>query len=223
VSPLTSTGAATAGTTLNLGVTSTASQVIRDCGAFSGGGVFSPFTLQNTQVGSLQPYFGGCQTATATYQGVLAGEANISATFVPYLPGATNLNLSFAGISTSASFGAGLANANFFAPGIGPANTFRTLQVADVAPTGNINLARGCNNVSPTVTESATAYAARVSPASIVISIFQYNTATNSFAGAPGPASPASAAAVADLSGVTRLTPVFVCTNAPGTLAQPAI
>jgi hypothetical protein len=216
-------GQANAGTTLGLGVTGTATEVIRDCGAFSGGGVFTPFTITNTVVGNLAPFFGGCTTATATYRGVAAGTANIAAAFVPFLPGANQFVSQLSGTSSSA-LGAGLANLNFFAPGLqSGASTFRTLQVSDVAPSGNINLARGCNNVSPTVSEAASAYAARVSPASIVLSIFQYNTATNSFAGAPGPASPASAAAVADLTSVTRLTPVFVCVTGPGTLAQPAI
>jgi hypothetical protein len=215
-------GAANAGTTINLGVTSTASQVVRDCGAFSGGGTVSPFTISSPFVGNLDPYFGGCTTATATYRGVAAGTANISAAFIPFLPGASSLRSSLTGTTTSA-IGAGLAAVNFFAPGQGPASTFRTLQVADVAPSGNVQLARGCNNVSPTVSESVSAYAARVSPTSAVISIFQYNTATNSFAGAPGPSAPASAQAVADLASVTRLTPVFVCVSAPATLAQPAI
>jgi hypothetical protein len=62
---------------------------------------------------------------------------------------------------------------------------------------------------------------ARVTPASVVIATWQHNAATNTFAGAPGPASPASAAAVADLTSVTRLTPVFVCVTAAATLAQP--
>jgi hypothetical protein len=150
------------------------------------------------------------------------GTANIAATFIPFLPGATQFVSSLTG-STTSGVGAGLAALNFFQPGIGPSSTHRTLQVAGVATTGNVNLARGCNNVSPTVSESVTAYLARVTPSAAVISIFQYNTATNSFAGAPGPSAPASAQAVADLASVTRLTPVFVCVNAPAVLAQPAI
>jgi len=217
-------GQATGGTTLGAGVSSTASEVVRDCGAFSGGGTFSPFTITNTTVGNLAPYFGGCTTVTARYRGVVAGTANIAAAFIPFLPGANSFVSSLTG-TTSTALGAGLSNLNFFAPGVGPASTVRTLQVADVAPatTSTVNLARGCNNVSPTVSESVTAYLARVAPTAAVISIFQYNTATNSFAGAPGPSAPASAQAVADLTTVTRLTPVFVCVNAPAVLTQPAI
>jgi len=99
--------------------------------------------------------------------------------------------------------------------------TVTTLQVAGAVDTGAVQLVRGCNNVSPTVTEGAASYAARVTPAGAVNSIFEYQTATNTFRGAPGPSAPASAQAVADLQTVTRLRPVFICLNAAATLNQP--
>src|SRR5262249_54652040 len=117
--------------------------------------------------------------------------------------------------------GSGLAAINFFAPGIGPSVSVAVLQVAGVPPTGNVNLVRGCNNITPTVTESVAAHQARINPPNVVIATWQHNAATNAFAGAPGPASPASAAAVADLTTVTRLVPVFDCVTGPAVLQQP--
>jgi hypothetical protein len=76
--------------------------------------------------------------------------------------------------------------------------------------------ATGCNNVSPTVTEAAAAYAARVNPSSALIAIWEHQAATNTFRGY----SPASGAPN-DLRVVTRLKPVFVCVTGPSVLKQP--
>jgi hypothetical protein len=222
------------GTTLNTAVINTVSQVVRNCGSFGGGVLTGAYTFVGGPAADVAGYFGGCTTATATYEGVAPGEANIAVAFVPFLPGAVSQTNPLTGLSlaggaglgiNAASLAAGLRTVNFFAPGIGPAVTARTLQVAGAAPatTVTLNLVRGCNNVSPTISESVSAYIARVNPTSAVNSVFQYNAAQNSFAGAPGPNAPAGAAAVADLSNVTRLVPVFVCVSAPATLTQPAL
>jgi hypothetical protein len=81
---------------------------------------------------------------------------------------------------------------------------------------GDVQLARGCNNVSPTVSEAASAYAARVNPSGALVAIWEHQAATNTFRGW----SPA-AGAPNDLAAVTRLRPVFVCVSGPATLAQP--
>lgn len=219
---------ANAGVTLNTGVTNTANQVIKACGAFSGGasssGTAGTFGYTNP-TGALTPYFGGCNTATATYRGLVAGQTNIAATFIPFLPGAQGLLSVPFGFTSSTAFGVQLQSNNFFAPSTSPATVFRTLQVAGAAPatTQTINLVRGCNNVTPTVTESASAYAARVTATNAVIAVWEHQAANNTFRGAPGAAAPASAQAVADLASVTRLQPVFVCVNAAATLTQPVI
>ena len=46
-----------------------------------------------------------------------------------------------------------------FADGFQATQT-RVLEVIGAAPSGDINLVRGCNNVTPTVSESVSAYAA---------------------------------------------------------------
>jgi len=159
------------------------------------------------------------------YVGVQQGTAEIAALFIPDLPGATTGTL---GGAFNTILGGG--SPNFFntgTGGFGSLSSFiqRTIQVtaAPAATTQTLQLARGCNNITPTVTESVTAYIARVSPTSAVNSVFQFNTAANTFAGAPGPGAPAGAAAVADLAGVTRLTPVFVCVSQAATLTQPVV
>jgi hypothetical protein len=103
--------------------------------------------------------------------------------------------------------------------GFGQATSFastRALEVIGAAPVGDVQLARGCNNVSPTVSEAASAYAARVNPAGALVALWEHQAATNTFRGW----SPA-AGAPNDLAAVTRLRPVFVCTSGAATLAQP--
>ena len=75
---------------------------------------------------------------------------------------------------------------------------------------------RGCNNVTPTVTESVAAFAARVSPAGALVSIWEHQPGTTSFR-----AYSPQAGAPSDLTQVTRLRPVFVCVSSPATLNQP--
>jgi hypothetical protein len=194
------------------GFQTTANQTIVRCGFFPSTG--SPLTtavpvpttfpfggLSFSFSGPLAAFFGGCDSVSATYRGNNPGFANISATFVPDLPGAAP-NL------------AGLI-AGQFSGTFNPTDV-KALNVIGAAPSGNIQLARGCNNVSPTVTESAAAYAARVDPAGALVAIWEHQAATNTFRGF----SP-MAGAPNDLAGVTRLRPVFVCTSGAATLAQP--
>jgi hypothetical protein len=154
----------------------------------------------------LGSFFGGCTSVSATYQGNTPGTTNVTATFIPDLPGAFGSPLT--GLSPSVAALVGLF-------GVNP-STSRTLEVAGPAPSGAVALARGCNNVSPTVTESAAAYAARVTPAAALVAIWEHQAATNTFKGY----SP-QAGAPNDLAGVTRLRPVFVCVSAAANLDQP--
>jgi hypothetical protein len=184
------------------GFTTTANTTIVRCGFFP--------TLAIPGVGSspfaggqppLAQFFGGCEDARATYRGNNPGITSVSASFIPDLPGATGLL-------------SALPPANF--PQASTFTSNRALEVIGLAPVGDIQLARGCNNVSPTVTEAAAAYAARVNPSGALVAIWEHQAATNTFRGW----SPA-AGAPNDLQGVTRLRPVFVCTSGAATLAQP--
>src|SRR5262249_16588836 len=112
---------------------------------------------------------------------------------------------------------------NFFSPQVGPSITATTLQVAAPVSAASVNLVPGCNNITPTVTEGIEAYNNRIDPRDVVYSFWQFDTAGNRFLGAPGRATQGSGARpVADLNGVTRLIPVFVCVRLAATLSQPA-
>lgn len=216
-------GLSTLGTTTTPGVTNTVSAVastsdtvIVRCGTLAQSLAVGVAGTVQASVSGLAPFFGGCRTASVGYRGIVAGSANITATFVPDLPGAVNSgNLAGLGLTTAAF--TGFSSLNF--GGFSPSSITRQLQVLDAPVVGNINLVRGCNNVSPTVTESVSAFIARAQNTT-VISVFEYQAATNTFLGAPGPGAPAGAPG--DLAGVTRLRPVFICVTGPGTLNQPA-
>jgi hypothetical protein len=238
------------------GFVTTAQQTAVRCGFFPTTSL--PFSTVNTgsnvtsafPPGSpLSSFFGGCESASATYRGLAPGMTRITATFVPDLPGASGAGVPalpfgqpfltstpFLGLPSTVSpllgqfAGASQPSATAVLSVIGaaPAGTVPLASTAATTPTTaaaatvSIAAATGCNNVTPTVTEPAAQYAARVQPASVVIAVWEHQAATNSFLGAPGPSAPASAQAVADLTTVTRLRPVFVCVSAPGTLNQPA-
>jgi hypothetical protein len=194
------------------GFTGTAAQVIKRCGFFPTTGLpavgvpgLQPFGPVS---GPLANFFGGCDSADARYRGNIAGVAQVSATFIPDLPGAFGTNL--VGLNTNVSALLGLFS------GTGQPFQTRTLEVVAAAPSGAVALARGCNNVSPTVTEAASAYAARVTPAGALVAIWEHQAANNTFRGF----SP-MAGAPNDLPGVTRLRPVFVCVSAAANLDQP--
>lgn len=197
------------------GFTVTANQIVTRCGFFPTTGVpAAGFPGTGAALGS---YFGGCESNSATYRGNNPGVANISATFVPDLPGAYGAGGAFSTILPTATL-----NQNYTALlglfGIGQNPTaVRALEVTGAVPSGAVALARGCNNVSPTVTEAAAAYGARVAPQSALVAIWEHQAATNTFRGfSPQPGAPN------DLAGVTRLRPVFVCVNAAANLDQPA-
>jgi hypothetical protein len=190
-----------AGTTVGTAVFGTASQFTVRCGTLS------------DFAGSFNSFFGGCDTATANIRALLAGTAIVSAAFIPDLPGAVS-SVALGGAVTASTIGS-LTNFG----GLGVPVATEQLQVLDAPATGNITLVRGCNNVTPTVTEAVSAYIARVMGTQ-VFAIWEHQAATNTFLGAPGPGAPAGAPA--DLTTVTRLRPVFVCVNGPGSLNQPA-
>lgn len=192
------------------GFTASPNQVAVRCGFFPTTplpstttiGAFFPFP-------SLASFFGGCTSVRAQYLGVAPGAATVNAQFIPDLPGA------FANVQ-----GTGVApqlQALFGFVGATNITQTRTLEVVGVTPTGGVDLARGCNNVSPTVTEAAADYAKRVSPAGALVAIWEHQAATNTFRGW----SPA-AGAPSDLAQVTRLRPIFICVSGPARLDQPA-
>jgi hypothetical protein len=159
-------------------------------------------------------FFQGCDSAQAILLARAQGSSTISATFIPDLPGAFGAGALIGG---TANLDAAAALLGLFAPATGGLNTdAEVLLVIGEAPTGNVQLSRGCNNVSPTVTETAAAYAQRVDPAAALVAIWEHQAATNTFRGW----SP-QAGAPNDLSGVTRLRPVFVCVSSAATLNQP--
>jgi hypothetical protein len=191
------------------GFVATANQTVVRCGFFPTTG----FPVTNVTIptpsltGPLANFFGGCDSAAATYKGLNAGNANVNATFVPDLPGA--FGSTTVGLSPAVTPLLGLFS------NTQPTQT-RVLNVVAAPPSGTTALVRGCNNVTPTVSESATAYAARVTPAGALVAIWEHQAATNTFKGF----SP-QAGAPNDLSAVTRLKPVFVCVNAAASLDQP--
>lgn len=189
------------------GFTATAAQVVRRCGFFPTTGIVAGLNQIPSTIGGLSNFFGGCDTVSATYRGVLPGVTNITATFIPDLPGAFG---NATGVTAATAGLLGLFNSSSFA------TSQRVLEVVSAPLSGVVQLVRGCNNVSPTVTEAASAYAARVAPAGALVAIWEHQPATNTFRGF----SP-QAGAPNDLAGVTRLRPVFVCVNAAATLDQP--
>jgi len=189
------------------GFVATAAQVVRRCGFFpttniplSSGGI--PSTT-----GGLTNFFGGCDQVSAVYRGNLPGVVNVTSTFIPDLPGAFG---NASGVTAPTAAFLGLFSGGSFA------TSQRVLEVVAAPISGLVQLARGCNNVSPTVSEAATAYAARVAPAAALVAIWEHQAATNTFRGfSPLPAAPS------DLAAVTRLRPVFVCVSGAATLDQP--
>jgi len=197
------------------GFITTANQVVRRCGFFPTAGLpANPITgvpgLGSSLTGGpLNTFFGGCETATATLRGNAPGIANVAATFIPDLPGAFGSSLVGLGTQVTGLLG-------IFGNAVNPTSA-RVLEVVGPAASGAVQLARGCNNVSPTVSETAAAYGARVTPAAALVAIWEHQAATNTFRGF----SP-QAGAPNDLAGVTRLKPVFVCVSGAATLDQPA-
>jgi hypothetical protein len=220
--------ASTATPSSTAGFQTNANQAVVRCGFFPT--TTLPSAGFPSTTGGLANFFGGCETTQATYLGKVAGFTNISATFIPDLPGAYGNASGFIGSTAGIALPPGVAGVgnspSSVAASLGAlagqyANTgnptsIRALEVVGAAPVGDVQLARGCNNVSPTVTESSSAYAARVNPSAALVAIWEHQAATNTFRGW----SPA-AGAPNDLPGVTRLKPVFVCVSGPAALAQP--
>jgi hypothetical protein len=180
------------------GFTTTANQTATRCGIF---GV--------STAGPLGTFFGGCASASAQYRGNVPGVTGVTATFIADLPGSFGQST----VSTLAPNVTALLG--LFGPGFNAVSS-RALEVIGAAPSGVVQLARGCNNVSPTVTEDSAKYAARVTPSSALVAIWEHQAATNTFKGwSPQTGAPN------DLAGVTRLRPVFVCVSAAATLDQP--
>ncbi len=210
-SPITTPPAAAPSAT---GFTTSANQVSVRCGFFPTTPLPSVFGATATSPflpfpGSLAQFFGGCTSVRAEYIGVAPGAATVSAQFIPDLPGALG-SVPFTGVAAN-------VNPLFSLVGATNVTSTRVLEVTAATPSGKVDLARGCNNVSPTVTEAAADYAKRVSPSGALVAIWEHQAATNTFRGF----SP-QAGAPSDLAQVTRLRPVFICVSGPATLDQPA-
>lgn len=192
------------------GFTTSANQAAVRCGVFPGFGTAGAVAPNNS---GLATFFGGCDSASVQYQGVNPGTTNITATFIPDLPGAFGARNVGLGPTAAAVLGIFGTNTN-------ASTATRGLAVVAAGPatTGTVALARGCDNVSPTVSETAPNYAKRVDNQSALVAIWRYNAASNSFTGW----SP-MAGAPNDLSSVTFLQPVFVCVNAATSLTQPPV
>jgi hypothetical protein len=192
------------------GFTASPNQVAVRCGFFPTTPLPSATTIGAFfPVPSLSAFFGGCTSVRAEYMGVSPGAVTVNAQFIPDLPGAF-ANVPGTGVPPQ-------LQALFGFVGATNITVTRTLEVVGVTPTGGVDLARGCNNVSPTVTEAAADYAKRVSPAGALVAIWEHQAATNTFRGW----SPA-AGAPSDLAQVTRLRPIFICVSGPARLDQPA-
>jgi hypothetical protein len=153
-------------------------------------------------------FFGGCSDVAVQYRGNQVGTTDISATFVPDLPGA------FGGPVFPAA--PGNLQALLGAFGTFSTNTVaQTLQVVGASPVGTQRLVPGCNNVVAPANETVQQVAARVDPAAAVISIWKQVPGTTQFMGAAiGGNVPAG---VSNLTNVNALDAIFICVNAAAT------
>jgi len=159
-----------------------------------------------TGAGLLGDFFGGCDQVQANYIGNAVGSTVITATFAPLLPGA------FGGPGATA--GAAQAVFGFFGS-TGQNAVSQTLAVVGVGPATTQRLVPGCNNVVAPANETVAQVAARVDPATAVVSIWKQVPGTVQFQGAPvGGNVPAG---VANLSSVNALDAIFICVTAAAT------
>lgn len=156
--------------------------------------------------GLLADFFGGCDSVAVGYRGNAPGVTTITATFLADLPGA------FGQVGTNVGPNAGLL-ANF--SGLGTNSIARDLEVVGAGPATTQRLVPGCNNVVAPANETVQQVAARVDPASAVISIWKQVPGTTTFQGAAiGGNVPAG---VSNLASVNALDAIFVCVNAAAT------
>jgi hypothetical protein len=209
----------------------TQNQVVRRCGPVPTFTANAPFTgptvFQPNPTVPLASFFGGCTDVSAMYRGLAQGVTNIAATFVPDLPGAFGLGFTGVGptpgtipvpASTTVSLPPNVAAlVGLFSNAVNPTGVSGLSVVGPPPPTAIVvNLVRGCNNITPTITEPAPDYARRITPAGVLVALWEHQAATNTFRGfSPMPGAPN------DLPGVTRLVPIFACVTAPATLSQP--
>jgi hypothetical protein len=161
----------------------------------------------------LGDFFGGCDSVSVKYRGVAPGSTNITATFLPDLPGA------FGGPEVrgvAGGLGTGAGNIQALLGGFTITNSItRQLEVVGVGPATTQRLVPGCNNVVAPANETVQQVAARVDPTSAVISIWKQVPGTTQFTGAAiGGNVPAG---VSNLTNVTALDAIFICVNAAAT------
>lgn len=200
------------GVTTGSAVAATAQQVVVRCGSLS-----NVAGALETGSGTFASFFNGCQTATAVYRGIAIGTSDITATFIPDLPGALS------GLGGVSGLGA-LISATTVDPVFGlqvPSRTV-TLQVLGATPANTDRLVSGCNNVVARGGETPAAVAARVDPASAAISVWQQVAGTTQFRGAAiGGNVPASVSNLETIMG-TGPQAVFICVNAAATYTRPS-
>jgi hypothetical protein len=169
---------------------------------------------------SLPTFFGGCTEASVQYRGNLQGFSTITATFVADLPGAfggaLGLPQAVNNLVLQPSI-PGNVQALVNSLGINAVNNRQAvLEVVGIAVTTQ-RLVPGCNNVVAPASETVAQVIARVDPSSAVVSVFKQVPGTTQFQGAPGPASGAVPAGVANLTNVNALDAIFICVNAAAT------
>jgi hypothetical protein len=140
---------------------------------------------------------------------VSPGTTTFTATFYPDLPGAFGTGGSgLTGLTTGQSV---LITTVFSGP---PPTTSGTLDVQG-APVGTVQLSKGCNNVTPTVSERAAGYVNRVT-GTLPVTSWQQQAEGLGFSGfSPLPGAPNN------LTNVESLRPVWVCVGDATVLAQP--
>jgi hypothetical protein len=192
----TGTSAGGATTVATAGTTATSSRATVRCGGQTAAVVG----------GLLGDFFGGCDSVAVGYRGIAAGSTQISATFISDLPNA------FGATGTAVGNLQGLLTAF---NSIATNTVARNLEVVGAGPATTQRLVAGCNNVVAPANETVAQVAARVDPASAVISVWKQVPGTTQFQGAPVGGNVPSG--VANLSSVNALDAIFICVNAAAT------
>jgi hypothetical protein len=156
--------------------------------------------------GLLADFFGGCDSVQVAYRGNAPGVSTITATFLSDLPNA---------FGTTGAVAGNLQGLLTAFNSIATNSIARDLEVVGAGPATTQRLVAGCNNVVAPANETVAQVAARVDPASAVISIWKQVPGTTQFQGAPVGGNVPSG--VANLSSVNALDAIFVCVNAAAT------
>ena len=194
-------------------------QTVRRCGLFptatrSAGSLPSTTGSPSFPTAPLTNFFGGCDSVVVTLRNENPGVAVVTATFVPDLPGGSGSAAAFGStvsIGTSTQASQNLAALLGLGQGAINPSGRATLQVLAAPLSNTLTLTRGCTNLSPAADEPAGQFAARITPATALVAMWEHQAVTNSFrAYSPQPGAPNN------LVELTRLRPVFVCMEREG-------